>query len=577
MNLIAAAALATALKAAPCTIGQTHAAATCGTLTVFEDRAAGSGRTIGIHFIAIKARHASKGALVFNPGGPGVPATAEAPGFADATDGAIGTLRDTYDILLVDNRGTGESAEQQCDFAPSAHPELYFRQLWPDSLVQSCRDRLAANANLSLYGTSNAADDLDDVRAALGYSKLVLFGGSYGTRFYLDYARRHPDRVESVVLEDVAPQHYYIIPLPDARGAQTAIEGLEKACRQDPNCSAHFPQFAQHFDAVVKRFDAGPVALTVRNPATQRMQTVELTKEVFAETIRHALYSAAASYIPVTIERAYRGNYTPLGEMVVRMAQFFANVQATGLNLSVTCVEDIPFITAADVTTNSAGTFEGDVRVRAQQGACKIWNVDPVAAAYQEPVRSQAPILMISGSDDPAAPPEYAREALADLPNGRQMVVPGASHDSELPPCVDATIVAFVRAQSATGLDLEHCAATYQRPSFVMLAYDEPAAGENAALTRRFTAILNALMHGRIDRSQLTAALSKQYPDVVLKELAADFAGAGPLQAIVYKGSSEKPNAKVYRYLVQLAQANVLVTFTLDSSGHIAGLDLDGS
>jgi pimeloyl-ACP methyl ester carboxylesterase len=566
------------LKASPCRIGQTRKAAVCGTLTVFEDCEARAGRTIGIHFIVIEANHQAHRAIAFNPGGPGVSATAMAADFADATSGAASTLRDRYDLLFVDNRGTGASAPQTCDFAPAAHPELYFRQLWPDTLVQSYRDRLAAQANLSLYSTSEASDDLDDVRAALGYPKLVLFGGSYGTRFYLDYARRHPSSVESIVLEGVAPPHFDIIPLTMARGAQTAIDHLEQACRHDPSCSVHFPHFAEHFAAVVKRFDSGPVTLAVRNSATHRLQSVQLTKEVFVETIRHEMYfPTAAAYIPVTVERAYRDDFTPLSEMVSQMAFFFSHIQADGLNLSVTCVEDIPFITEADVTRDSAGTFEGDARVRAQQRACKFWNVEPVPAAFVDPVRSNAPILMISGSDDPATPAEYAREALAYLPNGRMMLVPGASHDSDLPPCVDAAIVAFVRARSTAGLNLRRCAAAYRRPSFVALAYDEPAAGENHAQTERFRKILDSILHGRIDRTQLTPALSKQYSDVVLKGLASDLQEQGGLQTAVFKGETGSPKARVYKYLLRFAQGNVLATLTLDSSNRIESLDFTAS
>jgi pimeloyl-ACP methyl ester carboxylesterase len=567
-----------ALKTLPCRVGQSHAAAICGTLTVYENRTAHTGRRIGIYFIDIKAKQPSHRAVVFNPGGPGVSATDLAPDFADATSGAAAALRERYDILLVDNRGTGKSAPQQCDFAPAAHPEFYFRQLWPDALVRSCRKRLAAHADLSLYTTSIAADDLNDVRAALGYSKLVLYGGSYGTEFYLDYLRRHPETVESAVLEGVVPPHFYVIPLPMARGAQTAMDRLERACSRAPACSAHFPDFAGHFAALVRRFDAGPVSLSVRNPATHRMQTVQLTKEVFAETIRHELYfPSGGAYMPVTVERAYHGNYTPLVEMVSQMVLFFANTLDNGLNLSVSCAEDVPFITPADVAAYGAGTFEGDVRVRAQQRACKIWNVAPASAAFQQPVRSDAPVLMISGSDDPASPPQYGRAALAYLPNGRQMLVPGASHDSDLPPCVDATIVAFVRARSAAGLNLSHCAAKYERPAFATLAYDEPAPGENAALTKRFTAILDEMIRGRIDRSQLTLAASKEFSDAMLGGLASDFAGVGALQAIIFKGTSGAPNARVYKYLMRMEEGNVLATFTLNASGRISGIDLSGS
>ncbi|MBV9699043.1 MAG: alpha/beta hydrolase [Candidatus Eremiobacteraeota bacterium] len=567
-----------ALKSAPCRIGQSHAAATCGTLTVFENRAARSGRTIDIGFIDIQAKHPSHRAIAFNPGGPGAAATDNAADFADATTGALATLRDTYDLLLVDNRGTGKSAPQNCDFAPAAHPELYFKQLWPDALVRSCRDQLAAHADLSLYTTSIAADDLDDVRAALGYPKLVLFGGSYGTAFYLDFARRHPDSVESVFLEGVGPPHFFIIPLPMARGAQAAIEHLEAACRSDRTCSAHFPHFSEHFAAVVRRFDAAPVAFAVRNSVTHRLQRVALSKEVFAETIRHTMYfPGAAAFIPVTIERAYRGDYTPLGEMASQMSQLFSDLQADGLNLSVTCAEDIPFISDADVARDSAGTFEGDARVRAQQRACTLWNVNPAPASFVEPVRSDAPILMVSGGDDPATPPEYARAALPYLPNARIMLVPGASHDSDLPPCVDAAMVKFVRARSAAGLELNRCAATYRRPKFVALAYDEPAPGENGAQSARFKRILGLVLQGRIDRSQLTPKYSKQMPDAVWRGLAADLAGLGALQAVVFKGNSSARKGRVYTYLMRFARGNVTAAFTIDSSNRIAVIDLEGS
>lgn len=566
------------LKAAPCRVGQTQAQALCGTYTVFENRSTRRGRTIGIRFILIKAKHPSHRALVFNPGGPGVSATAMAPEFADIATGAFAWLRNRYDVLLVDNRGTGGSAPQQCNFAPPGRPDLYFRQVWPDALVESCRNGLAMHADLSLYSTDPAADDLDDLRAALGYPKLVLFGGSYGTFFYLDYARRHPKHVESIVLEGVAPPHFYIIPLPMARGAQTAIDGLESACRSNAACAAHFPGFAAHFAAVVRRFDAGPVTLSVENTATHKAQRVQLSKEVFVETIRHAMYvPAEASYIPVTVERAYHNNYTPLAELVASQAQFFANLQANGLNLSVTCAEDIPFITEQAVVRDSSGTFEGDARVRAQQRACRIWHVAPVSVDFIKPVRSNAPILMISGSDDPATPPSYGRAALAYLPHARQMLVPGASHDSDYPPCVDATIVAFISARSPAGLKFGRCIAAYHRPSFATLAYDEAAPGENPAQTERFRKIVASMLQGRIDRSQLTPAVSKEFSDAVLKGFAADASGLGAVQNFVFKGTRKSSHGTVYTYFLRCVDGNAVATFTLNAANRISALDISAA
>jgi pimeloyl-ACP methyl ester carboxylesterase len=463
--MLLALSLAAALHAHACTIGKSRAPSVCGTYTVYENRAAAAGRTIALDFIVIKARRPSNRAIAWNPGGPGASSTANAAGIADGTFfRAITALRERYDILLVDNRGTGGSAAQQCGFAPPDRPQTYFSQLWPDALVQSCRARLARGANLSLYTTSIAADDLDDLRAALGYPKLLLFGGSYGTRFYLDYARRHPQNVESLVLDGVTPPGLMIIPLEDAQGAQASIDRLIAECKADAACNAHFPSFGAHFDALARRFDRGTVNVPLRNPKTKRLTVVGLSKEVFADRLRQLLYfPETAAYAPFIIERAFRGDYGPLATMVDTISQGFAGLVAEGLNLSVTCAEDIPFITEGDVARTSANSFEGDVR--AQQRACRLWGVRAVAASFMEPVRSEAPILMLSGTDDPASPPAYAQRALAYLPNARVLLIRGGSHGTETA-CSDRLIVEFVRAGTAAGLDLASCGATYHRPAF---------------------------------------------------------------------------------------------------------------
>jgi pimeloyl-ACP methyl ester carboxylesterase len=254
--------------------------------------------------------------------------------------------------------------------------------------------------------------------------------------------------------------------LEDAAGAQAAIDHLVAECKADASCNKYFPDFAAHFAAVARRFDAGPVEVPVRNSVTKRVQTVLLSKEVFAERLRQGLYDPdSAAYVPYVIERAYRRDYAPLGTFVDAVTQAFSQDLAGGLNLSVACAEDIPFITESDVLRTSANSFEGDVRVRAQQHACAIWNVQAVDASFQKPVRSDAPMLMISGSDDPATPPSYAQAALAYLPNARIVLVKGASHGTETD-CTDRLMIAFVRAGSAKGLNVDACSAAFQRPPF---------------------------------------------------------------------------------------------------------------
>jgi pimeloyl-ACP methyl ester carboxylesterase len=463
------------LHMSECTVGSAKLPARCGTFVVYEDRAAASGRTVAIPLVVIPAEHPTGKAIFWNPGGPGGGAVDAADGIADGSFAKeLMELHERYDIVLANNRGVGGANAQHCDLAPPAHPEYYFLRMWPDALLKACRERLAANANLSLYNSSISADDLDDMRAALGYSRLVLDGGSYGSFFFLVYMRQHPDHVESAILNGVSPPGLLIIPLEDAAGAQLAMDKLIVACAQDPGCEAHFPQFKEHFAAVAHRFDAGPVKIRIENTPAKQLQFVLLSKEVFADRLRQNVYSSStAAYVPYIIERAYQQDYVPLGHMINAATQGLASGLDLGLNLSVTCAENIPFISEEDIHRTSAGSFEGDVRVRAQQRACKIWNVQPVPASFNQPVHSNAPVLMISGTDDPATPSDYAARELRYLPNAKQVLVQGASHGDETA-CADRLKVAFVLAGTARGLDVASCRSAFHRPSFAtsMKGYD---------------------------------------------------------------------------------------------------------
>jgi pimeloyl-ACP methyl ester carboxylesterase len=455
------------LDMAKCTVGSAKLPARCGTFTAYEDRAAASGRTVAIPLVVIPAEHPAHRAIFWNPGGPGGRAVDAAGGIADGSFAKeLMNLHEHYDIVLANNRGVGGPNAQQCDLSPPAHPEYYFLQLWPDTLVKTCRERLAANTNLSLYSSSISADDLDDVRAALGYPKIVLDGDSYGTYFFLVYMRQHAEHVESAILQGVAPPMLLKIPLEDAAGAELAMEQLIAACKRDTACEAHFPQFKEHFAAVAHRFDAGPIKVRIENAATKQPEDVLLSKEVFADRLRQALYNAEpAAYVPYIMERAYSGDYVPLGHLIEAVTQGLASELDMGLNLSVTCAEDIPFITEEAVRRTSAGSFEGDVRVRAQQRACKIWNVRPVPASFNQPVRSSAPVLMISGTDDPATPPNFATRELRYLPHGKQILLQGASHGDSTA-CTDHLLVEFVLARGFLQPNAASCTASFHRPPF---------------------------------------------------------------------------------------------------------------
>ena len=455
------------LHTAPCIEGTTKLPSICGTYRVYEDRRSRAGRTLDIHFVVLKASRPTNRAIFWNPGGPGAGATQFAGYIADGRgEQYLARLRDRYNVVFVDNRGTGLSHELRCSLFSASDPQSYFLQDWPDQQLRECRAALAMNADLSEYTTDNAADDLDDLRAALGYPKIVLSGISGGTAFFLDYARRHPQNVESILLQGVAPPHFLIIPLEDARGAQLAMDRLESDCAADTSCHSHFPDFRAHFEALVQRFTHGPIAIRVQTGSAHTLLTVKLSKEVFADRLRQTLYSnGPAAYVPYVVERAYAGDYVPLGTVLQSAAVGLDQLVPAGANLSVTCAEDVPFITDAEVAATSAGTFMGPTRVRAQQRACAIWHIRRAPARFQDPVRTSAPVFMISGADDPTTPPEYSAEALAYFPNGKRLLIANASHDTGVP-CAMALAEQFIRERSVRSLQTSSCSAMNHRPSF---------------------------------------------------------------------------------------------------------------
>src|SRR5262249_13059575 len=135
-------------------------------------------------------------------GGPGAAATQTA---AAAKGGFLEGLRRDRDLVFVDQRGTGRSNPLACDLGDDpADLDAFFGPLFPPDLVLRCRRKLEAIADLALYTTPIAMDDLDEVRAALGYERINLVAASYGTIAAQVYLRQHPDHVRSVFLLGVA-------------------------------------------------------------------------------------------------------------------------------------------------------------------------------------------------------------------------------------------------------------------------------------------------------------------------------------------------------------------------------------
>jgi len=439
--------------------------ARCGSLEVWENRQAKSGRRITIHFAVLPATGTATGdPLVPLPGGPGQPTIALAGALTDM----VRALRDTRDVLLVDLRGTGTSNSLECRLYGPSTAE-FAGPFYPPERVRDCVRELGGRADLARYTTDDAVDDLDDVRAALGYDRLNLYGTSYGTRTALVYMRRHPRHVRSAILHGVAHTGYRM-PGRLAADAQRMVEAAIGDCEREAACGAAFPGLRGDLRSITGRLERGPVEVTLMDPGTGEPATLSFSRGLFAEGLRYMLYTAGtAALIPTVLHQGARGDLAPAAELALASRRGIVSAMSNGLFLSVTCAEDVPFVDRDQAARAARGTFVGESRLRDQAAACAEWPARPVDPAFLEPVRSDAPVLIISGQYDPATPPERGEEALRTLPHGRHLVIPGAGHGLSgslgARECVPRLLAEFVRAADARGLDAS-CVASIHRPPF---------------------------------------------------------------------------------------------------------------
>jgi pimeloyl-ACP methyl ester carboxylesterase len=439
------------LALAPCRLPRLEEEARCGTLEVWENRARAAGRRIGLKVAVLPASGPASGAppLLAVNGGPGQGSIQLAPIFASV----FGPARQDRDLVLVDLRGTGGSNPLHCPMPGSDDdPAAYLGDFLPEEPIRRCASTL--EADLTQYTTPIAVEDLDEVRAALGYEKVQLFGLSYGSRVALVYLRRHPERVAAAILYGAVPPDMKT-PLHHAPDAQRALDLLFDQCAADAACAGAYPELRQKFWQVHRRLAQGPVKVEVEDPKTKRRVQLELTLDLWNEEIRFRLYDEEANLVPVLVAEALAGDYGKTLQLLLRLRRFTNGTAflAAGAFLSVTCAEDVPFIDPAEAARLAQGTFLGTYRVDRQRAACALWPRGELPPGYLEPVRSDAPVLALSGFRDPVTPPRWAEQVLATLPNGRHVVLRQGFH-GEFSPCVRGLLNAFLQRGSAKDLDV---------------------------------------------------------------------------------------------------------------------------
>jgi pimeloyl-ACP methyl ester carboxylesterase len=444
----------------PCQVEGVREPLRCGTFQVFEDPVRRSGRQLPLKVVVIPARSATPKEPVFIlSGGPGQAATQSVPGFVD------GWEREDHDVVFMDLRGTGEGHSLDCPPPAAEGLQAYVEPLFSEQTYAECRKRLEAKADLTLYTTPIAMQDLDEARRALGYDKIVLEGGSYGTRAALVYLRSYGDHVRAAFLSGNAPFENRA-PLYHAAAAQRAFDRIVAQCRADAACRAAYPTLEGDLAAVLARVRSDPPRARVKHPQTGVESEIRLTPAAFGDGLRVMLYQAETGRrVPLLLQKAKAGDFQAFADAAVQNGYGLRQAIVMGLLLSVSCPEDVARVRPEEIARETGDSFTGDYRMRGQMAACAVWPKGKLPADYAAPFRSPVPALIVSGDLDPVTPPRWGEVMLRYLPNGVHVVAPGA-HVADSP-CIAQAARRLFATGTARGLDLS-CVDRETLPPFVL-------------------------------------------------------------------------------------------------------------
>jgi pimeloyl-ACP methyl ester carboxylesterase len=447
----------------------TSIAARCGTLSVPEDRERSDGATIDLNVAVVPAlnRRSTAAPLFLLAGGPGQSAVQSYVALA----GAFARINRNHAIVLLDQRGTGRSNPLSCDY-----PEEWRQPADPLPVLRRATAECLAKLGqrVRFYTTSIAVRDLEEVRAALGYPQIDLYGGSYGTRVAEAYMRRYPDRTHAAILDGVTyPEQAIGAETP--QDGERALDLIVARCKRAPECAVAYPELQQELDALLRQFGPQTVALTIDDPNSGLPMQIEFNHAVLSAALRFLSYSAMqASLLPALIHQAAHGTLRPLASQAIMNARQIGDQLANGMQFSVICAEDEPLFASAMDRAAMSKTYQGTEQVDAVQEICKLWPRGPVDSDLHAPLHSDIPTLLLSGEADPVTPPRDAERAAVGLGRHRHLILKGEGHGQLGTGCMPRLTAAFLDTAAPEKLDASCLQQHSSEPFFISMTGPAP-------------------------------------------------------------------------------------------------------
>ncbi|HVZ01443.1 MAG TPA: alpha/beta hydrolase [Dongiaceae bacterium] len=410
------------------------------------------GRHLTLHLAVHFAEEESKGIMFYAVGGPGGAGTALAQSYLDSFDER---LSKELDVVFFDQRGVGAKSGVDCPKAAVAFDSEPITLQQPEqavaaakAFVDSCVREMSPKELLPYLGTSQAIQDLEEFRQAIGAPKVWFYGESYGTQFAQEYAARYPDALDGVILDGVVDltrtaESYYT---EDTRTAERILGRLLDACDAEAHCRADMgASAASVYDGLAARLHQAPV--TVDYPlgsggfAQRPMNAAILEDEAF-----YALYGpeSRAEFLRA-LAASTRGNLVPLLGLGYQDIGVDPNTLAPapdptfygGAYYAITCpdYDDAGHDPAAQAKAilDQANAFAPKAprfqrNLYAERLVCAFW---PVKGAGDPPPAFKGgdyPTIVLNSDTDPATPISNGYAVFDRIPNAYMVTMEGGPH-----------------------------------------------------------------------------------------------------------------------------------------------------
>jgi pimeloyl-ACP methyl ester carboxylesterase len=429
-----------------------------GELTVPENRQKADSRLIQLAFVRFKSTSKNPASpIVYLAGGPGGSGMAAARG---SRFPLFMAMREVADVIAFDQRGVGLSkpnlvCKETVSFSPDKlQSRADFLELYRKQSAACAETFKQQGVDLTGYHTNESADDLEDLRKAIGAAKISLWGISYGTHLAMATIKRHEKSIDRMIVAGIeGPAHAIKLP----SNIQKHLEHIDRLVKADAELSKEIPSFLSLVKAVLERTDREAVTVEVTDPNTK--QTVKVVLNKFAIQMLTAFsFGSGEAALPARYYAMSKGDFSTAAQGWLNLSR--GRSVGSAMAYMMDCASGVSNERRKQIAREARTTLLEDVMDFPFPDVCTAWGNPDAGPAFRTAAKSRVPTLFISGTLDVRTPPGNAEEVRKGFPNSVHLIIEGAVHSDPLflsSPQIKDVMLEFMKGQkvSTTGIRLE--------------------------------------------------------------------------------------------------------------------------